>query len=322
MQILSAFLLTKREGTIKMSATIEENYNAAVMQDPIANEIGPDSLQEDIDRSAEFDSRPFFPAAPIVTHETIEKNPANGKLFVLYHKFKRVDAENISIYRQREKEVINIREEIGQGRSKRTTNSQLADENFYNALITGGRILPHGLTDEEKAHTTAVELTREQMLALEIETKQRAVRRMFKCKFVVTSSAQGDTGYGFLFAKDGVMTGTLYLPDKENPVYVVPMEFRRPEKSQRTEFKMGLYQQEDLRKGDLPKTKTMCHPEYGQRFFDNHFLRALRVDMGNPDESIPFTDNERANFLKLFSPMYKVEISAALVSSFDNDEQD
>lgn len=268
-------------------------------------------------------SGPYVVNAPLYTFQTIEKN--DDEKFILQHKLTRLCQENMSLYVKREeKDMVNQREEVGKGRTRPKQNSRLADVNLYNALISKGAWFPHGLTDDEMTKVTPHELTKDKMLELDDEQKMAAIKKMFECTFKVTTSAKtGDIS--FLFQKDALVEGLFIIGDKKNPFWVLPMKFKRPSSNARSDFRISLYSQDDLRKTDLALRETIQHPRVGVNFFMNHFESVENVGfLGEGEDSTisEYTAERKQDFLRFFNPIYMVEASADLVTSFDSDDED
>lgn len=217
--------------------------------------------------------------------ETLDTNGDDKYLF--RHDFKRLDATNVSLLLEREKNTKRVTEKMTKGRTRNKVNQDDADKTFYSALVTGGGWMPHGLVSYQdkglippsmaKFYTvdgegvwqpTWVELDKETMMGLTPEKMGEAIDSWLQCKGKGVSSGTID----FMFEKGGLMRIGLGIGDFDNPAYKLLLEVRRPDSKRRTRFKEDFaYAVDHSKGGELGKVETIIDLRQGISFFDEYF---------------------------------------------------
>lgn len=189
------------------------------------------------------------------------------------------------------------------------------------------------------------ELTREEMVGFTQERQSHAIDNMTRCagEYIATSSSD----LGFMFEKSGLMRVLLLVGERDSPAYKLLFDFRRPDDKRRTKFREGFafgieHKPQPGKKNDYGRTETKIEIEAAVSFFDEYF--AAPVD--DPEHSLivfekpaasaeleaspahqvfdvrPYQEDDRATFLSLFDPNYKMEAAAAVVGAFSKTDRE
>lgn len=196
------------------------------------------------------------------------------------------------------------------------------------------------------------ELTREQMGGFVPERMKNAVDNFLQCKgeYVATS-----TGIAFMYEAGGLMRVRLNIGDPDDPAYKLLLDLRRPDSQRRSNFRQEFAYSIEETKGEGGKIETRINLEQGIKIFDeffatcvddpNHSLvvfedRRSREERGLPPRPIsavpsaveeepeeefavrPYEDSMRGQFITQFNPMFKVEVAAAMVTSFSKTDRE
>jgi hypothetical protein len=300
--------------------------------------------------------QPYRVDSPVNRIQTIDADGDTKYLF--RHDFLRLDASNVSILLDREKNTKRVTEKMTKGRSRFKLSAEDADKAFYCALVTGGGWRPYGLepyTDkglippsmidfyaenvpEGRWEPTWKELDKPTMCSLTPEKMTEAIDRWLLSK----GKSEAIGSIDFMFEKGGIMNISLAIGDFDSPAYKLMFQMRRPDSKRRNRFKEDFAYGVDHSKGELGKTEMVIDLRQGISFFDEYFStvsdlpdysQVIFEDKRNvavgetedPNRKLlfrPYTDELRSDFLALFNPHFKVEIAAATVQAFARTDQE
>lgn len=314
--------------------------------------------------------RPYQVDRAIHKVQTLDEDGDDKYLF--RHDFARLDATNVGLLLEREKETKRITEKLGKGRSRGRLRSEKADRDFYTALITGGGWRPFGLepkaeegliepsmkqyyslnSDTNLWEPGWIELDKATMQGLTIEKMSEAIERWLMCKGKKVKSGSID----FMFEKAGIMKIGLLIGDPDEPAYKLLFEMRRPDDKRRTKFKDDFaYAIDHSKGGEMGKVETIIDLRQGIGFFDEYLsscpedeeysqivfqdkrdfgeqgrepkqISAVPVEGEEAavDELVvrPYSEEIRGDLINYLNPHFKVEVAAAVISSFSKTDQE
>lgn len=196
------------------------------------------------------------------------------------------------------------------------------------------------------------ELTREDMGRFLVERQKNAVDNFLQCKGEYVPTA---TGIAFMYEAGGLMRVRLLVGDPEAPGYKLLFDLRRPDSTRRSNFRQEFAYIIDDTKAEGGKSETKINLEQGIKIFDEFFATCIDDDAhsqvvftdkrtreerglepvavsavppaeGEVEEEEfvvrPYEDALRSQFLAQFNPMYKVEVAAAMITSFSKTDRE
>lgn len=187
------------------------------------------------------------------------------------------------------------------------------------------------VTEDDAA---AVMLSADEVRRLTREHRAKAIAKLYQTKIEVIPNA-GATGYDYLFEPTGdeasaFTTARQLIGDPENPSFVLDHYIRRPGEQRRETYSGQTRKVYTDRKGDMPKRRADVDIRPGIELFENNFVHVTAPQIGAVQYSVTVGGHEyevgskddRAAFLNAFLPLWKSEVIAGVVESFDTDIQD
>lgn len=297
---------------------------------------------------------PYRVDAPIHSVETIA---VDGDVpYRLRHDFTRLDASNFQLLTQHANDTVSVSEQIARGQFRTKNRSIPADANLYKALITGAGwrvatwepVRDEALIPADAKSIYAVngnglwnpgwfEVTKEDAASFAAERQSQAVERLSRCNGEYVP-AQG-LSIAFMFDKAGMMRIRLSIGDKDNPAYKLLFDMRRPDSKRRIRFTEDLWvavehTPQPGKKNDLGKTVSKLDIEQGVSLFDEYFAAPVddpdhsqivfgeELNVESPESVRPYQEDDRASFLAMLNPNYKVEVAAAMIQAFSKTDRE
>lgn len=223
-----------------------------------------------------------------------------GRGRILKHIFARGEMAD---YIERERLMIRETEQLPRNRERPHFDDKTANAVFHNKLCTGGRLCA-------TSGGTIEEMTRERMNGLTDEQKSAGVNRLLESKASVRTA---EDDFAFMFESEGEIAVDLLLGDAEFPAYTITFVLRRPERTRRAAFLDQFTRIETLRTGDLPRRAIKTDLRAGTKFIAEHFKTVEGVQVNGE----AYREAHRAEFLRLFNPVFQGEVAAAVVSFFE-----
>lgn len=247
--------------------------------------------------------------------------------YVVTVEYKRLDATNYSVLLEKETATKRITETMTKNRSRDRLSVDEAQDGFFNALAIGGWLKVNEEEEETLSYHEVVELNIEQKIGLNI--------KFLDCKAKV-KKVVGAGKHAFLFERDGQMIVEFLIGDPESPVWKLLMRCKRPRQSRRSKFRDDFSYAITNRGGDLPITETHIDIGTGIRFFDEYFETIINdtnystvafLKEENGKEVLDHTyvegdDNDRKQLLQFINPHFKVEVSGAIIATFNKSGRD